>query len=93
MTPLEIKMLLHIYSCRNDYRDEVLPIEHARSAAVHDAIEYFVAQGLADKRMTDEEWIGFGRDRPSQLTVTEKGVAMVNHLCAVQVPICKWVQP
>jgi len=25
--------------------------------------------------------------------ITEKGAAYVEHVCAVQVPVCKWVQP
>ena len=31
--------------------------------------------------------------RKPWFSITDKGRAMVEHLCAVKIPVCKWVQP
>lgn len=93
MSPLNVKILLHIYAIVADYRDEP-PMDHARSEAVRDTFKMFVSDGLIEPVMSDDEWrTAAGRPRDSQYRVTQKGEAMVDAICAVQVPVCKWVQP
>jgi hypothetical protein len=99
MSPLCIHMLLHYYARQTDYAawaDDSEPA-HARSPAVREAMEFFVRAGLLQSKFGDVSWsidqaIREGKDSPF-FSITEKGQAMVNHLCAVQVPVCKWVQP
>ena len=94
MSPLNINILLHVYAIVADYRDMQLNQNHARSEAVRQTFESFIADGLVEKIFDDDTWHQLARcDRPSQYKITEKGAAMVDALCAVRVPICKWVQP
>jgi hypothetical protein len=91
MSPLKIKMLLHYYAHVMDYRDEV-DTAHACSPAVSEAIRDFLHSDLIVEK--NSGWAGQDRkSREAQYRVTDKGMAMVEHLCAVQIPICKWVQP
>lgn len=91
MALLCIRMLLHYYACARDYRDEVAG-QHATSSAVTDFIGDLLAAELIHE--TNPEWKSQdGAKRFSQYSVTPKGKAMVEHLMAVQVPVCKWVQP
>lgn len=91
MSPLEIKMLLHYHAMARDYRDEVVP-EHANSNAVRETIESFRMLGLIE--VANKSWLTSDpAARASEFRTTDKGDAMVEHLCAVQVPIIKWVQP
>jgi DNA integrity scanning protein DisA with diadenylate cyclase activity len=91
MSPLKIKMLLHYYAHVQDYRDEADPA-HANSPAVAEAIQDFLQQELIEER--NPRWVDQpANDRFSQYGVTAKGYAMVEHLCAVQIPVCHWTQP
>lgn len=91
MSPLKIKMLLHYYAHVMDYRDEV-DGAHACSGAVQEAIYDFLRAGLIKE--VNPGWAGQdARSRDKQYNVTDKGEAMVSHLMAVQIPVCKWVQP
>jgi hypothetical protein len=98
MSPLNIGILLHYYTTPGDYcafADE----PHAGSPAVRESLEWFVEAGLLSCRFGDVSWAAsLGKtDRHCRETqcflITEKGEAMVAHLCAVQVPVCKWMQP
>lgn len=94
MSPLSVKILLHIYAHVRDYRDEVLPGEHARSEGVRQTFERFESEGLVEQVVDDGPWCMTPSDqRVSQYRITPKGEAMVDAICAVQIPICKWVQP
>lgn len=93
MSPLEIKVLLHVYALVRDYRDEN-SINNSQLKGITDILEEFAKKDLVAKRCDDCEWrAGNPKERASQYRVTEKGSAMVEHLCAVEIPICKWVQP
>lgn len=93
MSPLNIKILLHVYAIVADYRDCEDP-QHAHSVAVRTTFEWFAAEGLIEKIIPDADWSLAPRDdRGSQFKITPKGEAMVDAICAVQIPICKWVQP
>lgn len=98
MSPLNIGILLHYYASPGDYRshqDEA----HANSPAVYESLHWFCEQGLLSCRFGDVSWAAScdPSDRGTSSTqcfkITEKGMAMVEQLCAVRVPVCKWVQP
>jgi hypothetical protein len=102
MSPLCIRMLLHYSWSPRDYHAEE-DSAHARSPAVAEAMMAFLSAGLVTSRFTDlswavnqapfiEEYQGSKVEKPI-FTITDKGRAMVEHLCAVEVPICKWIQP
>lgn len=93
MSPLNINILLHVYAIVADYRDTQAQA-HSRSEAVRETFEQFALDGLIEKIHSDDDWRAAPpHERSSQFKITEKGEAMVEALCAVQVPICKWVQP
>lgn len=98
MSPLNISILLHYHTTQGDYAAFVDEM-HAGSPAVRESLEWFVKIGLLSCRFGDVSWAAsLGKtdrcDREKQcFEITEKGIAMVGHLCAVQVPICQWVQP
>lgn len=93
MSPLEIKMILHIYAIVTDYRDQP-DARHGHSEAVRETLESFEASGLIEQSFPDEVWDAMSRsDRPSQYHITEKGTAFVEALCAVKLPVIKWMQP
>jgi len=94
MSPLKIAMLLHVYAIVTDYRDAQANRAHANSEAVSEAFDDFVLDGLVTRECSDDDWRAQKPDnRSSQYRITDKGRAMVEHLCAIQIPICKWVQP
>jgi hypothetical protein len=93
VSPLEIKILLHVYAIAVDYRDSELP-GHAKSPAVKDVFAWFERNGLIEEHVKASEWEAMlPDDRPPQHRITAKGEAMVEAICAVQIPVCKWVQP
>jgi hypothetical protein len=100
VSPLKIHMLLHYYARGTDYAAwaSVVEPEHATSSAVREAMEFLVDQGMLKSKYGDISWainqaaVVGGDDSPI-FSITEKGRAMVGHLCAVQVPVCQWVQP
>jgi len=102
MSPLQIRMLLHYSWSPVDYHDEEAK-PHAESMAVAESMEFFVAAGLVKSRFEDISWAvnqapfideyqGKKVEKPI-FSITEKGRAMVAHLCSVQIPVCKWIQP
>lgn len=97
MSPLCVRILLHYHFSPVDYRQaEREP--HAGSPAVCEALHWFAQQGLLKSRYGDLSWAAYhGHDDPKAefpiFSITDKGAAMVEAICAVQVPICKWVQP
>lgn len=99
MSPLHINILLHYYSRVDDYArhaDKSEP-DHARSGAVREFLEEFVKEGLLTSRFGDISWactasVNNQLDGPI-FKITDKGMAMVDHLRAVQIPVCQWVQP
>lgn len=99
MSPLKIKMLLHYYAHTTDYAAWAFEREpqHADSPAVLEALESFVGDGLLKSRFGDVAWAARqsvnDRSDGVMFSITEKGKAMVDHLCAVQLPVCVWVQP
>lgn len=106
MSPLEIKILLHYSWSDIDYdqtADVTSLTSHGPPPAVCLAIIQFIDEGLLEARYGDLNWAVFTApfieshngspiERPL-FTITDKGRAMVEHLCAVKIPVCKWVQP
>lgn len=81
MTPLQIFMMLHYYAIAEPYA--LRHPEHAESPAVREQRVLLISDGLLSREHGDVR--GY--------RVTERGKAYVETLMAVQVPICKWVQP
>lgn len=80
MTPYEIEVMLWYNSRCEDH-------EHMSSNPPiwRPTIDKFLRDGLlqtCNASVTDTCY-----------AITDKGLAYIDHLCAVQVPICKWVQP
>ena len=98
MSPLKINILLHYYARIGDYRHHV-DWQHGNSPAVHESLLWFVEEGLLSCRFGDVSWAAScdpdtrGKSETQTFQITDRGRAMVEHLCAVQVPVCKWVQP
>lgn len=81
MTPLQIKMMLHYYCSPTPYAK--YEPHHAHSEAVFDQRANLMDEGLlvpVDSAMASYE-------------CTEKGKAYVSALCAMPLPIAKWVIP
>lgn len=99
MSPLHINILLHYYTRPTDYAAHVFSSEpeHANSGAVAEFIEFFVSEGLLSCRYGDVPWAirqsVNNRSDGAMFKITDKGIAMVEALCAVQIPVCRWVQP
>ncbi len=98
MSPLHINILLHYYARIDDYAHHASKSEpdHARSGAVAEFIEFFVKEGMLKSRFSDIPWaIRQSVDEQFEpiFKITDKGLAMVDHLRAVQIPVCKWIQP
>jgi hypothetical protein len=103
MSPLEIKILLHYFWSPIDYH-EAEEARRVATPAVCCALEMFAKNDLLRSRYgdlswaidmsrcTNENYLGSKVERPI-FSITDKGRAMVKHLCAVQIPVCKWVQP
>jgi hypothetical protein len=79
MTPYEIEVMLWYYCRCEDHEDM------SRNPPVwRPTIDQFMRDGM----------LVAGSDRNDMCySITERGKAYVDHLCAVQIPICKWVQP
>lgn len=97
MSPLCVRMLLHYHFSPKDYR-EAEQAPHATSPAVGEALFFFVKNGLLKSRYGDISYSCWtAQDDPRVelpiFTITDKGRAMVDAICDVQVPVCKWVQP
>lgn len=58
------------------------PWPRAEAPACKDAIEDFVKAGIIEPD-----------DGPSGYRTTERGNALVDHLCAVRFPVARWEQP
>lgn len=99
MSPLHINILLHYHTRFTDYAAHVSDKEpdHAESPAVAEFITFFVKEGLLSCRFGDVAWAirqsVNDRSDGAMFAITDKGNAMVEHLCAVQIPVCKWIQP
>jgi hypothetical protein len=100
MSPLKINMLLHYFTRATDYAFWAAGAEsdaHAASSAVREAMEFFVGTGLLKSKFDDVSWSISQAQHASEespfFSITDKGRAMVEHLCDVHVPVCKWVQP
>lgn len=102
MSPLEIKILLHYSWSPIDYHKTEEPL-HAASPAVCEALQMFLTNGLLKSRYTDINWAvsfapfhdtyqGSKIDGPI-FSITDRGSAMVEHLRAVKIPVCQWIQP
>lgn len=81
MTSLQIRMVLHYYAIGEPYG--VREPEHACSPAVYQQRGALVELGLLKE---DGEW-------PAGYRTTERGNAYVEALCAMPLPIQKWVMP
>jgi hypothetical protein len=81
MTPLQIGLMLHYYTTPRPYAEH--EPAHANSGAVCEQRLALYHAGMLETHS----------GAVSGYRVTEKGEAYVKALCAVQVPICKWVQP
>jgi hypothetical protein len=103
MSPLEIRILLHYSWSVVDYQ-QAESEGRAKSTAVRAALERLLSENLLKSRYGDKSWsIDMAASRTGEyfgsaiehpiFAITEKGRAMVEHLCAVQIPVCKWVQP
>lgn len=79
MTPYEIDVMLHYYTRVNDHECVV-----TNPPVWRGTVEAFLELGLLALAV-----------QPSDVCyrITERGKAYCGHLCAVQVPVCKWVQP
>lgn len=80
MTPLQIQMMLHYYAICEPYAAD--RPAHAGSLAVISQRDQLCNIGMLQSEVSD-----------SGFSVTEKGRAYVEAVCAVQIPVCKWVQP
>lgn len=78
MTPLQIRMMLHYYAiAKYGERDHL----HANSPAVFEQRGYLIRDGLIEA----DETSGSG------YRATDRGVAYVELLCQMPLPIQKWV--
>ena len=81
MTPLQIKMVLHYYAIAEPYA--LLDPAHAKSAAVCAQRALLCSDGLIEA--TAEAQSGY--------RITPRGEAYVDALCAMPLPVSKWVMP
>lgn len=58
------------------------PLPYPSSTMRDASVEFFVREKLI---VADNSPLGY--------RTTERGKALVDHLCAVKLPICQWVQP
>lgn len=80
MTPLQIKMILHYYTIHAPYAEDD-PL-HANSPAVMQQRNCLASDNLIE-----------ACNSPSGYRTTERGEAYVNALCAMPLPVSKWVMP
>lgn len=77
MSPLEIHCLLEYYTMPDGSPD----IHYRHSMAIESLLRY----GLIGGHTTDST-------KPMH-SITDKGMAMVNHLCSTPLPECRWIVP
>ena len=82
MTPLEIEILLHYYTRAVDYRDGDFT-----APAVRQALDSFYELGML-RHATRKSDSG-----PLSYEVTERAEAYIQALCALPLPVQKWVMP
>jgi hypothetical protein len=80
MTPYEIEVMLH-YNC--------IAIDHP-DIHKNPPVWRPTVNSMLDKGMLKRTDVG---NADTAYQITEKGRAYVDHLCLVDIPICKWVQP
>ena len=100
-SPLNLYVLLH-YAIEPEF-DFWNPDDDEHSGlGVYNALLWLADEGLLKPRNGDVSWCARGAPRfgPGRadverplFSITDKGRAMVEHLCAIEVPVCKWVQP
>lgn len=80
MTPFEISIMLHYATSSNDFRDGDFSAP--------------ILPGTLQKLAAEELLEGscFGPGDP-HFHITPRGAAYVDHLCAMPLPVCKWVLP
>lgn len=76
MTPLQIGIMLHYYAMGDDYREADFS-----APAVREAIDW----------LNDEQMIYRTRGGKPKCRITDKGRAYVDYLCAVPLPVVKYV--
>lgn len=81
MTPLHIQLMLHYYAIDEPYAKG--DPAHANS----DAVRKYRAFLIGENMICPSSSSGSGYE------ATDRGRAYVEALCAVQLPIIKWVQP
>lgn len=82
MSPLKIQMLLHFHAYCESYDDR-------GGNAQREAFHHFLSERLITEVAIHQGASIYGRF----YRTTDRGRAMVEALCAVKLPICKWVQP
>jgi hypothetical protein len=100
-SPLNLYVLLH-YAIEPEFDFWNPDDEQESGGDLYGALMWLADEGLLKSRYGDVGWcargaprFGPGRDdveRPL-FSITDKGRAMVDHLCEVQVPVCKWIKP
>jgi hypothetical protein len=81
MTPYEIEVMLWYYTRCEDHEDA------SRNPPVwRPTIVEFLTAGLLELKPVESK-------RDVCYVLTDRGKAYCEFLCAVQVPVCKWVQP
>lgn len=78
MTPYEIDVMLHYYTRVNDHECVA-----TNPPIWRPTIDDFLGLGLLELKASSD----------ATYAITDRGKAYCEHLCAVQVPVCKWVQP
>lgn len=81
MTPLQITMMLHYHALAQPYA--LHEPQHARSPAVFEQRSSLIR----------DEMLALDPDSMSGYRVTERGRAYVEALCALPLPIKKWIMP
>ena len=78
MTPLQIKILLHYYTCVDGYGRAD---DNRKEPAVIEAISQFMRNGML-------------KPSPEGLyTVTDRGKAYIDALRSMPLPVCEWRVP
>ena len=83
MTPFQLKMMLHYATGSGAYSSGDL--QHANSPAVAEQRQTLVDLGRPEKLVDPAMVI------PAAFEITDKGRAYVDFLCAMELPVCKWV--
>lgn len=82
MSPLQIKLLLHIYCCRAPFEGPTVG-----SAPHNEALLWFLKEGLIEKvpELQAENDNGY--------EVTEKGRFYCEAICNIPLPVTQWILP